>query len=328
MSPIPENIPLRMERRSVKRLLIGLLAATGLATAAFAQPASQPAPAPAAASAARVDVDPALWVVRDADTTIYLFGTFHALDGSRDWFNDEVRAAFDRSQELVLEVVAPEDPAQAQAQMAPLVARLAVDPQGRAITSRLTPQQVATLRAQIGPAVDMVDQARFEPWFVSLALVQATAQRLGLTGEHGPERVLTQAANGRQMPVSALETAEFQLGIFDQVPDADQMEGLAEILANPNRMQETLQPMLAAWSSGDVEGLATILNETVRDDPAAYRLLFTDRNATWARWIRERMARPGTVFMAVGAGHLGGPGSVQEQLQGMNVQTARVPAAG
>ena len=42
-----------------------------------------------------------MWVVRDADTTIYLFGTFHALDGKRDWFNDEVKQAFDASDDVV-----------------------------------------------------------------------------------------------------------------------------------------------------------------------------------------------------------------------------------
>ena len=63
------------------------------------------------------DTDPALWVVKDADTTIYLFGTFHALDGKTDWFNDEVRAAFDRSSKVYLEIVKPED----QAAMLPLV---------------------------------------------------------------------------------------------------------------------------------------------------------------------------------------------------------------
>src|SRR5215218_774637 len=56
------------------------------------------------------DAEPAMWVVKDADTTIYLFGTFHALDGKRDWFNDEVKAAFDASQDVVLEIVTPENP--------------------------------------------------------------------------------------------------------------------------------------------------------------------------------------------------------------------------
>ena len=53
---------------------------------------------------------PALWEIRDADTTIYLFGTFHALDGRTVWFDDKVRARVRRSDELVLETVVPDDP--------------------------------------------------------------------------------------------------------------------------------------------------------------------------------------------------------------------------
>ena len=53
------------------------------------------APASAQAAAPLPDVDPAMWVVKDPDTTIYLFGTFHALDGKSAWFNDEVKTAFD-----------------------------------------------------------------------------------------------------------------------------------------------------------------------------------------------------------------------------------------
>ena len=89
-----------------------------------------PAPAPSAPPPpprlrAAPDANPALWVVRDADTTIYLFGTFHLLDG-RPWFNDEVRTAFDASDELVMEAILPEDPASLQ----PMIMRYAVDPAG------------------------------------------------------------------------------------------------------------------------------------------------------------------------------------------------------
>ena len=44
-----------------------------------ASPALAQTPAPAALP----DADPAIWVVKDPDTTIYLFGTFHALDGKK-----------------------------------------------------------------------------------------------------------------------------------------------------------------------------------------------------------------------------------------------------
>ena len=68
------------------------------------------AASPQAMPAAPVD-DPALFMVRDADTTVYIFGTFHALDGRSEWFNDDVRNAFERSGELVLETLVPEGPA-------------------------------------------------------------------------------------------------------------------------------------------------------------------------------------------------------------------------
>src|SRR5687767_10401541 len=80
--------------------------------------AADPAPAPPLP-----DVDPAMWVVKDQDTTIYLFGTFHVGDGKVAWFNDEVKTAFDRSGEIVLEVVPAEDPKS----MGPLIQKYAMD---------------------------------------------------------------------------------------------------------------------------------------------------------------------------------------------------------
>src|SRR4030095_10030395 len=68
--------------------------------------------APAAPLTAANDASPAMFVVRDADTTVYIFGTFHALDGRSEWFKNRVKTAFDSSGELVLETVIPEGPVQ------------------------------------------------------------------------------------------------------------------------------------------------------------------------------------------------------------------------
>src|SRR3954454_4083713 len=84
--------------------MIGILAAAAIAAAS---PALPPASGPTAASRA-TNADPAIFVVRDADTTVYLFGTFHALDSKTEWFNDQVKDAFEQSDELVLETLIPE----------------------------------------------------------------------------------------------------------------------------------------------------------------------------------------------------------------------------
>jgi uncharacterized protein YbaP (TraB family) len=309
-----------MEKPQVKIFRLLLAAALAFAPATgFAQPAPA-APAPAAAPLP--DANPALWVVRDADTIIYLFGTFHLLDG-RPWFNDEVRTAFDASDELVMEAVLPENPAALQ----PLILHYAVDPHGRTLSSRLDAGQNAALGQALSAAgVPPAAFDRFEPWFVAMTLAVLGAQRLGIGSEAGPEMVLTEAAHARHIPIGELEGFELQLRLLDSMPEAMQLAQLSETLEQNDEIAAKLAPMLAAWSAGDVERLAALLNEDEREqDRALHALLFTTRNANWARWIEARMARPGTVFIAVGAGHLAGPDSVQAALAAHGLRATRVP---
>lgn len=304
----------------MKRFL--LAAALAIAPAvSFAQDAS-PSASPPAAPAERVfeDADPALWVVRDEDTKVYLFGTFHLLDG-RPWFNDEVKTAFDESDELVVEAIIPENPAEVQ----PLIMRYAVDPEGRKLSERLSAEQYAALTqalATVGAPAAAFDP--LEPWFVSMTLAIVASQRLGISAEHGPEAVLIRAARERDMPVDELEGIEWQIRLFDSMPEEQQIAQLRQAIDNLEEMAEALAPMLAAWSTGDTDGMQQIIVTQSGEDPELHRLIFTDRNRSWAGWIEERMARPGTVFLAVGAGHLAGPQSVQAALEARGLTAVRV----
>lgn len=289
-------------------------------TAAVAQETPAAAPSPEAAPALP-DADPALWVVRDEDTTIYLFGTFHMLDG-RPWFNDEIRTAFDASSELVVEAIIPDNPADLQ----PLIIRYAVDPQGRRLSQILSAEEHAALgRALASLGVPAAAFEPLEPWFVSMSLTAIASQRLGIRPEHGPEAVLRRAAAERSLPVHELEGIEWQLRLFDAMPEEQQLAQLRQSIEHVDEIDDQLAPMLAAWSTGDVDGLLAIIERSAGEDPALHRLLFTERNATWANWIRERMARPGTVFVAVGGGHLAGSDSVQAVLAGHGLTAERVP---
>jgi len=303
-----------------KLFLAALLA---FAPAAAPAQADSAAPAPRAAAASMPDADPALWVARDDDTTIFLFGTFHLLDG-RPWFNDEVKAAFDTADELVVEAIIPDDLSEIQ----PLVLRYAVDPQGRKLSDRLTPEQNAVLSeavSSLGAPAAAFDP--LEPWFVSMTLSTVISQRLGISAEHGPEGVLIRAARERGISVSELEGLEWQIRLFDEMPEEQQLAQLRQTLDGLDTLHESMAPMLAAWSAGDAETLHDQLVAHGEEDPDLQRLLFTDRNRTWAEWIRLRMERPGTVFVAVGAGHLAGSDSVQAVLREHDVQTERVPQA-
>ena len=307
--------------------MLALLPAFACAQAPNAPAGNQAAPAAQARPplpGADRDADPALWVVRDADTTIYLFGTIHLLDG-RTWFNDEVKTAFDASQELVMEARLPEDVAALQG----MIIRYAMDPQGPTLSSRLTPAQNEALNRALGSlGVPAGAFDHMEPWFVSLTLSAALIQQLGLSADNAPETVLTRAAQARQVPIGELEGMEHQIRIFDAMPAALQMAQLTQTLDELDHVGEKFQPLLTAWSTGDVDRLAAVAAAEeghTADDRALHRILFTDRNTAFAAWVGQRLGQPGTVFIAIGAAHLAGPDSVQAHLRTLGIQSARVP---
>jgi uncharacterized protein YbaP (TraB family) len=270
-----------------------------------------------------------MWVVRDADTTVYLFGTFHLMDGKADWFNEEVREAFDKSQELVVEIELPEDPAAMAAQFQPLIARYAPDTQGRSLKTLLSADEYKTLYESLTPmGVPAGAFDPFEPWFASFMLAGAMGQKMGMSPEHGAEFILKRAARERNMSIGQVETLESQIQMFDAPPHDKQLKALKELLKDMNAMSGTLPRMLKVWNSGDAEGLDAVLNEGFANDAEARRLLLGARNEKWAEWIDDRMDKPGTVFMAVGAGHLVGNDSVQTFLKKRGFDSSRVAASG
>jgi uncharacterized protein YbaP (TraB family) len=296
-------------------LLTAAAIAFGAIAPASAQPSAPAAPLP--------DADPAIWVVKDPDTTIYLFGTFHALDGKHAWFNDEVKSAFDKSGELVLEIPPMEDKAALQ----PIIMKYAFDASGKPLSEKLSPaakEKYTKALAAIGAPPTAFD--KFRPFFAALTLVTLNAQKLGFTGENGAEAVLTKAAKEEKKPIDALETVDFQMQLFANMPEKEQIDMLEQTLDQLDEVATVFKEMNTHWSKGDSEGMAKLMNEMDAQSPAFYKRLITDRNASWAEWIDQRLDKPGTVFVGVGAGHLGGKDSVQGFLAKRGIDTSRVAA--
>lgn len=297
-----------------------LLLALGLAvspTALSAQTTAAPAPA---AQPATVDADPALWVVKDADTTIYLFGTIHVLKPGLSWFDEGVKKAFDESQEVVLEMVMPDPQA-----MTALIQRLAITNGGPALPDKLAPERKAAyLKAlsDLGLPANAFD--RTDPWFASTNLSLLPLIKLGYDPAAGAEAQITEAAKTARKTVTGLETAEQQLGYFESMSDGAQIALLNSTVAELPRMQPMIENMVAAWAAGDPDRLGAIMNEGLTDTPEVAKILLTDRNQRWADWIDARLEKPGTVFVAVGAGHLAGKDSVIADLEKKKLKVTRV----
>jgi uncharacterized protein YbaP (TraB family) len=158
-----------------------------------------------------------------------------------------------------------------------------------------------------------------EPWLAAMTLSLLPLLRAGYESESGVEMALGSRAEGKRR--AGLESIEDQVALFDTLPLEAQLALLDQTVEQVGRGSLTLDAMVAEWLEGDADQLATLLNAELTD-PALHDRLLTQRNANWAEWIERRLEEPGTVFVAVGAGHLAGPGSVQDKLRerGLDVQ--------
>jgi len=255
------------------------------------------------------DADPALWVIRDEDTTIYLFGTVHILKPGMTWFDEAVKTSFDASDELVVEMIKP-DPAE----MMRIVNDLAIDRTGIALRDKLTPDDRAHYEAtltQLDLPVAAFDA--LDPWFASVNISLIPLMRAGYATDQGVEDALLSHARARKIEITGLETPEQQLGFFDNLPEDVQIRFLNFTIDTIDEAAEGMEQMVIEWANANVLELGELMNAGL-EDQIIYDTLLVNRNLQWAEWVEQRMAEPGTVFMAVGAGHLAGESSVQAVL--------------
>ncbi|WP_232492231.1 TraB/GumN family protein [Novosphingobium kaempferiae] len=280
---------------------------------AYAEPEAVAVAAPAPV------VTPALWKVADKDTTIWLFGTIHVLPGQVDWYRGPIAAAFDASQELVTEVRMDET-----AQSQDVILRMSRRDDGKTLRETLAPaEQQAYDTALSGLGLPTTAFDANDAWFAALMLTLIPLKTAGYSTETGIDQQVATRAKARHLTNEAFETVEYQIGLFDKLPEPTQRAYLGEVLEALPSVKADVDAMVAAWKTGDAEHLAELLNED-ESDPLVRKVLITDRNVTWAKWLKARLKKPGTVFVAVGAGHLAGPGSVQDQLAASGIRSQRV----
>lgn len=265
------------------------------------------------------DADPALWVLRDEDTTIYLFGTVHILKPGMTWFDEAVRDSFDASDELVVEMIKPDPAAMAQ-----IVRELAIDKSGKSLRDKLTPEDRSKYEAALArlnlPAASFDP---LDPWFASVSISMIPLMRNGYATDQGVDDALQAQAAARAIKIVGLETAEQQLGFFDNLPEEVQIRFLNFTIETIDDAADGMEQMVIEWANAEVDELGELMNAGL-EDKIIYDTLLVNRNITWAQWVEQRMKKPGTIFMAVGAGHLAGPSSVQAVLAKKGLVAKRI----
>lgn len=297
------------------RKLFSLFVAIGLA-------ACSPTATPSAHAETPQSGRPALWKLADADTTIWLFGTIHVLPAGYQWRDATIDKALRESDMLVIEALIDRtDPAKAFA----LLSRLGMTPGLPPLVARVADDKRAALQV-------LIDRSKLpapflngmETWGGALMLMPVLLSDLGLDGGRGVEEELETEFKTANKPIDALETAEQQLRVLDGLSETAQRQFLTAMVDGGDSQQAEFDAMLAAWARGDEAAIAASFDKDARVSAGLRNALLVKRNTAWTEWLKARLDTPGTIFVAVGAGHLAGDDSVVRMLKAKGLTVERV----
>jgi hypothetical protein len=266
--------------------------------------------------------EPALWVVKGPHSTVYLFGTIHALQKGESWHSAKIDAAIKESQALWLEIPNVDDPAAMQ----PIIMQLGMD-QAHPLSSRLTADQLAKLNkaaAAVGLPGGESMLEPFKPWLAALTLSIAPLMQAGYDPASGVEYELKPEFVSANKPVKGFETAEQQMHYFSDMTDKAQVDFLASELDDFDGAADKFKKIVVAWYAGDVAALDNLNNAEFRDKyPDLFQTLVVKRNQGFTTQIQDLLKGDGVSFVAVGAGHLVGKDGVPAMLEKQGFKVTR-----
>lgn len=263
-----------------------------------------------------------MWRVSDADSDIYLFGTFHILPPTIAWTTPALDEAMAKTPITMTE--ADTDSPESKQKVAALVQELGLNPPGVTLSSQLGPkrsEQFAAVCERYGIPMAALEPMR--PWLALLSLSVGAMQAEGFSPEAGAEQSIMAKAATQNDRIAHLETAEFQIrtlaGLSTEEWLADFERSMAQIADFEGFTKRTVE----AWRKGDIKMIEKeMLTPMRKSAPGAYKALIVDRNADWTLQIEEIMKGSDDYFIAAGAGHFIGADGVVEMLRrkGYNVE--------
>jgi uncharacterized protein YbaP (TraB family) len=284
--------------------------------------ASRAAPAPAARAEPPAEPRPALWLLADDDTKIYMFGTIHVLPPGFRWRSAALDKAVGEAAELVVETYEAPGGTEAGSSAGFFAAKPVP------LLQRVPRKKRKPLKAAIeasGLPLPMLD--RMHSWAAAMTLgISQMLKEYGVDDVSqvpGVEDVLEEAFRGAGKPILSVEDGDAVLASMSALPEAVQTELLLEAIAPvAGGAAAELGVGEADWVAGRAEALDIALEPGM--PPALFEVLVRRRNAAWTLWLEERLKTPGTLLFAVGAGHLAGRESVQAMLAKRGLEVKRI----
>jgi uncharacterized protein YbaP (TraB family) len=281
--------------------------------------------------------NPLLWRVEapgEGGGTLYLLGSVHMGTPAMQDLGPVVSEAFERTEELVVEVdLSNLDPVET----AVMMQRHGSLSDGVQLRDVIRPETHALLTGYLDQRG--LPGAAFEtmkPWWVSTLVAVMGFEDAGLDGRLGVDQAFIDRAG--EKPIVPLETFESQLAMLSGLDWEVQDLMLEDSLLKSGEMALHSEMIVESWRLGDEAELERILFEDLEATPALeplYQVMFYDRNERMAELLVE-LSRDGIPrFVVLGAGHMVGSRGIPalltaagfrvEQIGGRNLE--RIPDA-
>lgn len=273
---------------------------------------AQEAPAPAARHC--------LWRIQGQRNTLYLLGSIHVLKRSHYPLADPIEAAFTNSQVVAFETdFAKMEKPSLQDHLADQ-ARL---PAGVSLRDVLAPDTFARFQQEVKEAG--LSPAVFEhtkPGVAAITLEIFALKKLGFDPEYGVDRYFFDRARNQRKEIRWFESVEFQIRLLTDMARSEEDLMVKTTLEDIDETRKLFGEMLRAWETGDTRRMEEMLLYSMRQSPALFQRLLTDRNRRWVPRLQQWLKEDRNVLVVVGAGHLVGKDGVVELLraQGLKVE--------
>jgi uncharacterized protein len=273
----------------------------------------------ASAQPAADQISPALFIVRDADSTLYLYGTVHALPPNAPWANEAVRAALAEAEEVWTE--SDMSPERADQFVADLTTSMLI-PADAPLSAQLSATHRTTLR-YVEKQLD-VELDRLAPWQAALMVMSWGGEGGRRFLGAGVDDQLAEAAREQGKRMRWLE--DIDVADFAALSQETQLQFLLFVLDGMQR-EEAGEPLDMTWARGDLVSLeASQIASMAVNYPAFYQWIAVARNNAWIEVLAVELQGSGVDFIAVGVGHLLGAHSLVEQLRARGYTVERVGA--
>lgn len=265
---------------------------------------------------------PAIWVLKDSDTVLYLYGTVHLLPPDLNWQKNDMKKAFSSSGTIFFEVNSGTDD-KVEANI--LATSLGMRQDGLRLSDGLDNYQLKLLEAVAHNGnLSIAALDSFKPWFASEFITMAAAKSADLSSELSADEALKSRAMRDKKNIIYLETVEEQILASVNLSHSTQISILTESLEGFNSLGDDLNSIAKSWALGRTDYLSRELVETMKyKSPEFYNSLILERNKKWLDKLIFFIEGSGTGFAAVGISHLLGEDSLIEMLRKQGYEVSR-----